>query len=261
MSGPHRNPDTINTIGIVVVGICGAVLVYVSIVALQAFYMSDTSEVQMMADYGGQDIGARTIRAEQVNAINSVGPNQGGTYRVPIEHAMELVVRDAKADPANLVPTQGRSDKRTIQPIFGRPSLAPAAPGAPAGGAGVGAGSGAPAAGASAGSAVPGAGAAQGAGNATTSTDGTPVVPLTPTAGQGPGGSGPPPGSGPTPGPTGTPEGLGPTQNDSKTNARPNTPPGATEASPSPTGAGARPTDRRPTTPAAPAAGSGSAGR
>lgn len=37
MSGPHRNPDKINTIGIVVVGICGAVLVYVSIVALQAF--------------------------------------------------------------------------------------------------------------------------------------------------------------------------------------------------------------------------------
>jgi hypothetical protein len=47
MSGPHRNPDKINTIGIVVVGICGAVLVYVSIVALQAFYMDDSSDCRM----------------------------------------------------------------------------------------------------------------------------------------------------------------------------------------------------------------------
>ena len=42
MSGPKRNPDRLNTIGVVVVGICGAVLVYVTIVALQAFYVNDT---------------------------------------------------------------------------------------------------------------------------------------------------------------------------------------------------------------------------
>ena len=45
MSGPKRNPDKLNTIGIVVVGICGAVLVYVTIVALQAFYVNDTWQV------------------------------------------------------------------------------------------------------------------------------------------------------------------------------------------------------------------------
>ena len=55
MSSAPRNPDKLNTIGIVVVGVCGAVLVYVSIVALQAFYMTDTAGVQTMADYGGQD--------------------------------------------------------------------------------------------------------------------------------------------------------------------------------------------------------------
>ena len=49
MSGPKRNPDRLNTIGVVVVGICGAVLVYVSIVALQAFYLNDTAEIQTMA--------------------------------------------------------------------------------------------------------------------------------------------------------------------------------------------------------------------
>ena len=64
MSGPKRNPDKLNTIGIVVVGICGAVLVYVTIVASQAFYMNDTSEMQTMADYGGQDTPLKSLKAD-----------------------------------------------------------------------------------------------------------------------------------------------------------------------------------------------------
>ena len=131
MSGPKRNPDALNTIGVVVVGICGAVLVYVSIVALQAFYMNDTSEVQTMADYGGQDTAHQSLRATQTNVIEDCGPNskpEAGkpqTYRIPIKYAIKLVADGAKVDPSNLVPTQGRSDKPTILPIFGRPKLAP----------------------------------------------------------------------------------------------------------------------------------------
>lgn len=176
MSGPKRNPDKLNTIGVVVVGICGAVLVYVSIVALQAFYMNDTSEVQTMADYGGQDTVHQSLRATQTNVIEDCGPNgkpEAGkqqTYRIPIKYAIKLVADEAKVDPANLVPTQGRSDKPTILPIFGRPKVAPAKPNdnPPAGGAGSGA---------------------------------VNDVPVTPTGGQGPGG-GAPPGQGPTPGGT-----------------------------------------------------------
>src|SRR6187549_3234736 len=74
MSGPKRNPDKLNTIGIVVVGICGAVLVYVSIVALQAFYMDDTSEVQTMADYGGQDTAQKSLRAQQMENLQKFEP-------------------------------------------------------------------------------------------------------------------------------------------------------------------------------------------
>ena len=92
MSGPKRNPDRLNTIGVVVVGICGAVLVYVTIVALQAFYMDDTSEIQTMADYGGQDTDYKSLRSEQKKNISEVGPNAavGGkqTYRIPIDNAI-----------------------------------------------------------------------------------------------------------------------------------------------------------------------------
>ena len=146
MSGPKRNPDRLNTIGIVVVGICGAVLVYVTIVALQAFYVNDTSEIQTMADYGGQDTGARSLRTEQSNRIGEYGTNpkptapkaneaaKPQTYRIPVDLAMKLVVENAKADPGALVPTAGRSDKSTVLPIFGRPKPI-AAPPAPAGAA------------------------------------------------------------------------------------------------------------------------------
>lgn len=138
MSGPKRNPDRLNTIGVVVVGICGAVLVYVTIVALQAFYVNDTSEIQTMADYGGQDTAAKSLRTDQLSRINEYGTNprpaaakpgeapRTQTYRVPIDVAMKRVVEDARVDPGALVPAIGRSDKATVLPIFGRPKLMPA---------------------------------------------------------------------------------------------------------------------------------------
>ncbi|MBV8761410.1 MAG: hypothetical protein JO257_29195 [Deltaproteobacteria bacterium] len=133
MSGPKRNPDKLNTIGIVVVGICGAVLVYVTIVALQAFYMNDTSQVQTMADYGGQDKTALGHKADELRNISEVGKGTApGTVHLKIEDAMNLVIRDAAKDPAHLVPL-APSTKPTIEPTFGRPrplggTPAPAAP-------------------------------------------------------------------------------------------------------------------------------------
>jgi hypothetical protein len=142
MSGPKRNPDKLNTIGVVVVGICGAVLVYVTIVALQAFYMNNTSEIQTMADYGGQDTTAKGRRADETRNIteagkNAVGPGQESTFRIPIDTAMKLVVEDAKKDPSHLVPALPPSTKPSIEPVFGRPKpvAAPPAGEAPAGGA------------------------------------------------------------------------------------------------------------------------------
>jgi hypothetical protein len=133
MSGPQRNPDKLNTIGVVVVGICGAVLVYVTIVALQAFYMDDTSEIQTMADYGGQDTFAKSIRSTQEGAIKEYAPNgavadpKQQTYRIAIDEAMKKVAVEAKKDPSNLVPMVGKSDAPTVLPVFGRPKAIPGA--------------------------------------------------------------------------------------------------------------------------------------
>jgi hypothetical protein len=121
MSGPHRNPDKLNTIGVVVVGICGAVLVYVTIVALQAFYMNDTAELQQNQDYGGQDAKLKAIRADQQRNINELALASPTTYRIPIDLAMNKVIQNAQVDPSTLVPAVGKSNVPTICPEFGRP--------------------------------------------------------------------------------------------------------------------------------------------
>ena len=221
MSGPHRNEDKVNTIGIVVVGICGAVLVYVSITALQAFYVNDTSEIQVMADYGGQDTSSKSVRADQLNHIAEYGANAAGggtqTYHVKIDRAMQLVVDQAKVDPGSLVPAVGRSDKSTIDPVFGRPKIQQPAPGTAPANPGAGNNGATPPAmqpGQNAGSAgaapAPGQSsptpAAAGSGASTPSSPEAPMVPTGggPTGG-GPGNQAPVSGAGPLPS-TQTPE-------------------------------------------------------
>jgi len=175
MSGPKRSPDKLNTIGVVVVGICGAVLVYVTIVALQAFYMDDTSEIQTMADYGGQDTTARQIRQDQTGTLTAqstpnAAPSAAGqvqTYRIPVKYAMKYVIEAAKVDPSNLIPIHGKSDKATVLPVFGKGKPIDA--------------------GAGSGSAATPAPPGMGAGSA---------VPTPPTGGTGPGGGAPPAGAG-----------------------------------------------------------------
>jgi hypothetical protein len=165
MEGAKKNQDKLNMVGIVVVGICGAVLVYVSIVLLEAFYMNDSSEVTTMADYGGQDTAVKSIKAAQQSNINTYArgpaPTGGGEqmFHISIDRAMSLVADEAKVDPSNLVPGVGKSEKTSIKPVFGRPQL-----GAAAGSAAAGSGSAAPAAGS--GSATPAAGSGSDAGSA-----------------------------------------------------------------------------------------------
>jgi hypothetical protein len=143
MSGAPRKSDKQNTISIVVVGVCSAALVYISIAFLQAYYANDIADVQTIADYGGQDKTAQSLKAAQLNSIgeyvNKMGTpqNPASTHQVPIDRAMELVVAEAKTKPSNLVPAVGPAVTPTVEPIFGRPKpLAPTAPPTPAPAAG-----------------------------------------------------------------------------------------------------------------------------
>jgi hypothetical protein len=133
MDSPKKNPDKINTIGIVTVGAVGSALVYLSIVFLQSFYVDETSQPDNVAAFGTQETQRASLKAGQIGNLSDVRPTWNTpdgkhAIAIPIEAAKALVVRDARVDPANLVPHVRRSEKPTAKPIFGRPIALPAAP-------------------------------------------------------------------------------------------------------------------------------------
>ena len=87
--GPKRNPDRLNTIAVVVVGICSAVLVYVTIVALAGLRGHERARRSLLQttamDYGGQDTTAKSHKAEEMRNINEAASNgvAPGTPRRP----------------------------------------------------------------------------------------------------------------------------------------------------------------------------------
>jgi hypothetical protein len=134
MEGTKKNPDKLNTIGIITVGGVGAALVYLSIVGLQAFYVGETSVVDEVRHFGDQGKVRDSLKSEQVGhnsdfvrkpALVAGGP---GMVTIGIDAAKALIVRDAKVDPSNLIPAVGKSEVSTIQPVFGRPIPLAAAP-------------------------------------------------------------------------------------------------------------------------------------
>ena len=131
MSGPKRNPDKLNTIGIVVVGICGAVLVYV----IDRRAPGVLHERHARRSRRWPTTAARTrrrsraARPTQLRNITEVGKNAAAptsaaaTYRDPIDDAMKLSCVD-DGEGRSVAPRPGAAaapTKPTIEPVFGRP--------------------------------------------------------------------------------------------------------------------------------------------
>lgn len=122
-----RGADALNIIGIVTVGVCGAVLTYVSVILLEAFYMNDTSQVERQTAFEAPQSLRNTVSA--LGRGNLDGTKEGS---IAIDEAMKLVVADAAKDPSNLVPSVGASTKPTVKAMYGRPeAITPAADTAP----------------------------------------------------------------------------------------------------------------------------------
>lgn len=121
-TGP-RGQDRLNILGIITVGICGAVLTYVSIVLLEAFYMTETAEIERQRAFEAPASLRNTARAAHLTNLN--GDKEG---TISIDRAIEVVVTEAQNDPSNLVPAVGPSRTPTVLPEYGRPMPVPSAP-------------------------------------------------------------------------------------------------------------------------------------
>lgn len=127
MESPPKAEDKVNIIGIVAIGLCGALLVYVSVVALQAFYINETSSVEAQRAAAGRQSAYKALNADHLEAIDQyaeVGKPEGAEqdrYAIPIDVAMDLVVEEAqrRSNQNNLIPVAGTSTVATYAP-FGR---------------------------------------------------------------------------------------------------------------------------------------------
>ena len=125
MSGlPTKAQDRINTFGIILIGITAGILLWVSVVALQAYYYSSQGEVERQRDAEGKGREVRDLHAAQAAALQDskyVDPAKG-LVTVPIETAMSKVLEDARGGAGSLVPAVGAHDTPTVRARGGRPS-------------------------------------------------------------------------------------------------------------------------------------------
>jgi len=149
MEGKRKAPDKLSLVNIVTVGVVGSLLVWVSIIALQAYYKNtlDAEEEQRLVE--GQGIALRDTRAEESAKINHYATRPDAIRKknvvvIPVDRAMQLVVDELMQNPkASTTPDVGSQDQPTLQatppykavpPPAATPAPAPTAP-APADGA------------------------------------------------------------------------------------------------------------------------------
>src|SRR5690606_17273751 len=100
MSGlPHKAKDRLNTVGIVVVGLSTAALLWASVIGLQAFYYNSAGDLESQRNAHNKGREMRDLKAQQRADLDDskyIDP-QKGTVTLPIESAMKLVVRDVNA--------------------------------------------------------------------------------------------------------------------------------------------------------------------
>jgi hypothetical protein len=115
--------DKTNTLAIVTIGIASVLLLWASIVALQAYY-ANTFGAEMKRKFAdGQDAELRTLLADQRAGLQALRRNDDETVRIPIDRAKQLVVAELRAgQPASLVPAVGPHTEPTVPAIWGRPA-------------------------------------------------------------------------------------------------------------------------------------------
>jgi hypothetical protein len=134
---PKRGQDRINTYGILLIGLVSSVLLWVSVVALQAYYNRTAGdlEVQRSAMLKSREAGGLKAGQQAELQDSRYVDAKRGLVTIPIDSAKQLVLRDLRDRKDSLVPAVGPHDLPTVPAVWGRPPDLPAAPagGAPAG--------------------------------------------------------------------------------------------------------------------------------
>jgi len=138
MEGKPKAEDRMNMVNVVTVGVVGVLLVWVSIVALQAYYKSTLDKAEQERLVAGQTVDLTKVRAAEGALINGYSARMSGTAQkkvmvIPVQDAMKKVVDELKADPAaSVVPEIGPQTKATRHPYPPFGAIKDEAPATPA---------------------------------------------------------------------------------------------------------------------------------
>jgi hypothetical protein len=116
MEGAPKQADRLNIVSITAIGMIGALLVYASFVALQAFYNAEAEEIAMQRDAEGKSYELREYLARQRGELTEYRmlEKRNQIVALPIERAMRLVLEDVRGgNSINLVPAVGPHDSPT----------------------------------------------------------------------------------------------------------------------------------------------------
>ena len=115
--------DKLNTLAIVTIGIASVLLVWASIVALQAYYENSFGAEMRRKATDGKGSELRSLLAEQRASLRELRRNDDNTVRIPVERAKQLVIAELRAgEPVSLVPAVGAHDEPTVPATWGRPA-------------------------------------------------------------------------------------------------------------------------------------------
>jgi len=132
MSGPARNEDKVNTFAIVVVGLVSAIVVWASVVLLQAYYQNTAGAAEEERQAVGQNDTVRSLRAEQRASLaearyvtDAAGARMAS---IPLEAAKAKVLADAQKQAPSLVPRVAAHNVPSIPAMPGKPKPLAAPP-------------------------------------------------------------------------------------------------------------------------------------
>ena len=130
---PKKQQDRVNAYGIVLIGLVGTVLIWVSVVALQAYYnrTSGALRSERDAEWKNKDVmDLKTAQLAELRDSKFVNP-QKGIVTIPIDQAEVLVLKGLRDGDPSVVPAVGPHDLPTVPAVWGRPvdAAAPAAGG------------------------------------------------------------------------------------------------------------------------------------
>jgi hypothetical protein len=128
MEGAPKEADRLNIIPITVIGMAGALIVYASFVALQAFYNDEAEKIAMQRNAEGKSYELREFQARQRGEMTDYRmlEKRNRIVALPIERAMKLVVEDVRGgNSSNLVPAVGPHDSPTAPVVISVPLDSP----------------------------------------------------------------------------------------------------------------------------------------